>query len=142
MLEIVLSVSVTLLLGYIAYRYRLHYIRKGFNVELEKASKVAIEKSKSVIRGQVSEQLVPLFNDFPYTLSDIKFSGQPIDYLVFDGMSGVRDGNSGEITIIFADVKTGVANKSKVQREISNAIKNGRIRFETWVVNNGKLEVK
>jgi predicted Holliday junction resolvase-like endonuclease len=47
-----------------------------------------------------------LFPDFPYELSDCKFSGQPIDFIVFKNMSKVRDGEDAEIEIIIADVKS------------------------------------
>jgi predicted Holliday junction resolvase-like endonuclease len=68
--------------------------------------------------------------------------GQPIDYIVFKGMSDVRDLENGEISIIFADVKVNTSRNTKVQNAIKEAVKAGRVRFETWHVKDGKLHIK
>lgn len=116
---------------------------KYYKEKLEKVSKEAIAKSKAVIRGQVAEEIVPMFKNFPYTLSDLKFFGQPLDYIVFENMSAVRDGKEEEITIIFADVKSNTARNSKVQNAIKKAIVNKNIRFENWNIDlEGNLKIK
>lgn len=128
----------------------LHYKQKEaldeltdeYTTSIAKHRSDAIKQSKAVIRGKVSEEFIPLFPDFPYNLSDCKFSGQPIDYLIFNGMSNVRDDSIGEIEIIFADVKVNSATKTKVQRAIENAIKEGRVRFETWNIKDNKIIIK
>lgn len=102
----------------------------------------AIAQSKAVTRGQVTEQMLPLFPDFPYKMSECKFSGQPIDYIVFEGMDTFRDAETGQISIIFADVKVGSAQRTKVQNGIKKAVEEGRVRFETWIVNNNKIKIK
>lgn len=71
-------------------------------------------------------------------MSDCKFSGQPLDFLVFKGMSDLRDGINTEIEIIFADVKVNTSKRNKIQNEIKKAIENNRVRFETWNINNDK----
>lgn len=109
----------------------------------EKIRKESLEASRNTIRGQVSEEIIPLSKNFPHSLSDCKFFGQPIDYIVFDGLSDYRDGKDRQISIVFADVKTGNAKLSKVQRGIREAIGNGRVRFETWKFDNdNKLSIK
>lgn len=112
--------------------------------EIETSRKDAIKRSKSVIRAAISEDIIPLFPDFPYDLSDLKLFGKPIDYIVFDGMSEFRDGNKDkEITIVMADLKTGNAVKTPVQKAIMKAIQDGKIRFEEWRIDeNNKLIVK
>lgn len=112
--------------------------------ELEEARKDAVKKSKSVTRGHVSEQIIPVLDGFPYLLSDCKFSGAPFDYTVFDGMSDFRDGDKNkEISVIFADVKTGNSRRTPVQNAIKKAIEAGRVRYEQWEVNeNNQLNLK
>jgi len=100
--------------------------------------KESLKKSKDVIRGQVSQEFIPMFPEFPYNLSDCKFSGAPLDYIVFKGMSDLRDGNGTEIEVIFADVKVNKSQRSKVQNGIKKAIEEGRVKFETWVINEDK----
>ena len=110
-------------------------------IKLQRAE--AIMQSKAVTRGQVTEHMLPLFPGFPYTMSDVKFSAQPIDYLVFEGMSTFRDGKEAEISIILADVKVGSAQRTKVQNAIKKAVEEGRVRFETWTVDkDNKIKIK
>lgn len=117
------------------------------NVEMKlvenKARAESVKKSKEVIRGQVTEQLVPVLPGFPYNFSDVKFFGQPFDYVIFDGMTEFRDGNKEkEISIIFADVKTGSSVYSPVQNAIKKAILAGRIKVETFNVKDNQLNIK
>lgn len=116
-------------------------VRKEIETEIRKDS---LKRSKSIIRGSVNEEILPLFSEFPYKISDLKLFGNPIDYVVFDGMSEFRDGNrEKEISIIVADLKTGKASKTPVQNAIKRAIESGRIRFEEWRVDeNNKLNIK
>lgn len=106
--------------------------------EIVNARRDAVKKSKDVIRGQISEEFVTMFPGFPYSMSDSKFSGSPIDYIVFNGMSALRDGEEAEIEVIFADVKVNTAQRSKVQNGIKKAIEEGRVRFETWTIDKDK----
>lgn len=120
-------------LVYVIYRIRI----KGIS-DIEKARKDSLQRSKSVIRGKVSEEFIPLFPDFPYELSDCKFSGQPIDFIVFKNMSKVRDGEDAEIEIIIADVKVNKSKRTKVQNAIKKAIEDKNFRFETWQIDENK----
>ena len=85
----------------------------------------AIEQSRSVLRGQVAEQLVPLTGGFPYDPSDARFLGHPIDYVVFEGLSGGE-----EVEVVLVEVKTGGARLSKREAAIRDAVEAGRVRFE------------
>lgn len=82
--------------------------------------------SKAVIKGQVAEQMYPLHIKCPFDIQDMKFFGQPFDYIVLKGYS------NGAITeIIFADIKTGSARLSSVQRSMRECIEAGRISWQT-----------
>lgn len=127
----------------------LYFTKKIDKINQEHKKKItterieAIQQSKSVTRGQVTEHLLPLFPGFPYSMSDVKFSAQPIDYLVFEGMSAFRDGKDAQISIILADVKVGSAQRTKVQNAIKKAVEEGRVRFETWVIDkDNKIKIK
>lgn len=98
--------------------------------------------SRNTVRGQVSEELAPLFPGFPYNLSDCKFSGSPHDYLVFNNMSAIRDGDKTKaLEIIIAEVKTNKGRPTIIQKAIKEAINNGRVRFETWRIVDNKLTI-
>lgn len=98
--------------------------------ELIKARKDALEKSRSVIRGQATEHLAPFIIEGTNP-KDYRFIGNPIDYIYFEGLSDILDGKANEINkICFIDIKTGKSNLNKSQRQIRNAIKNNKITFE------------
>jgi predicted Holliday junction resolvase-like endonuclease len=86
----------------------------------------SLKKQRSVVKGQLVEQIAPLLPEFSYDTSDAKFFGQPIDFVVFDGMS------EGEVRkVVLLDVKTGKASLNKVQRQIRDAIERGDVEFHT-----------
>ena len=70
--------------------------------------KDAIEKSKAVITGKVTEHLIPYLPEFKYNPKDARFIGSPIDLIVFDGL------DDGELRkIVFVEVKSGKSTLSK-----------------------------
>jgi len=93
----------------------------------------ASDRSRVVLKGKIAEHMVPLLGDiFKYDPSDARFIGAPIDYLIFDGYTRVKDDNSDEpITVILADVKTGGARLNKTERRIKEAVEQGRVKWET-----------
>ena len=69
---------------------------------------------------------------FKHNPSDARFIGAPIDYLIFDGYTNVKDGKSDEeIVVVLADIKTGKAQLSRTERKIKEAVEAGRVRWET-----------
>ena len=56
--------------------------------------------------GRISEQMVPLLPEFPFASADARFIGNPVDFVVFDGFTPVKDGK-GEISIVLVEVKKG-----------------------------------
>lgn len=145
---IIISVVAFILLIWLVIEEHKHKkeiiaLKVDYEVKLDSERKKAVQKSKDVTRGHISQEFIPLFPDFPYNMSDCKFSGSPLDFIVFKGMSDLRDGKDVEIEIIFADVKTNKAHRSKIQNGIKKAIENGRVSFETWTVQEDKqIKVK
>ena len=74
---------------------------------IQTARKDALKRSRSVLRGQASEHLAP-FVIADTNPKDYRFMGNPVDYICFDGLSDVLDGQSDSIkTVRFVDIKTG-----------------------------------
>ena len=82
--------------------------------------------SESVVKGKVWEQIAPYLPEFEYNPADARFVGDPIDYIIFSGMS---DGD-GPVEVIVADIKTGRAQLSGNQRRIREAIEGGHVSFK------------
>ncbi len=133
---LVIALVVYLIMG-MRLRHRIAIVEQNFAktwAEQESAlRKDATDRSRYVLKGKIAEHLVPLLSDiFRYDPSDARFIGAPIDYLIFDGYTAVKDNNSDEpITVILADVKTGNAQLNRTEKKIKEAVEAGRIRWET-----------
>ena len=97
------------------------------------AQKRSVNTSRAVLKGKMAEQFAPILPEFQYLPSDAKFLGDPVDYVVFDGYTDFRDGDgtADDIEVILLDIKSGGARLSKGQQAIAQAIREGRVRFET-----------
>jgi len=111
--------------------------------ELGKAIKSSNIKSRSILRGKNAEHYVPFSDDFleEFSPSDAKFLGNPIDYVIFKNASKITDKEEADIEIVFADVKTGKSQLTKLQRCIKKAVEEGRISWRTFELRNKEYDV-
>ena len=118
-------------------RHRIAIIEKEFAktwAEQESAvRKDAADRSRFVLKGKIAEHMIPMYAEvFKHDPSDARFIGSPIDYLIFDGYTAVKDsGSDEEITVVLADIKTGNAQLNRTERKIKEAVENGRVQWET-----------
>lgn len=89
----------------------------------------AAKRSRAVRDGYRIEQLLPLSTDWPYSPDDARFIGAPIDYLVFDGLD---EGDLREV--VFVEVKSGQSPLSAREKQVRDAIADGRVAFVEWRV--------
>lgn len=81
--------------------------------------------AKAVNIGKVVEKIAPSLPGFPVTSSDCRSLLEPIDYVVFRGLSA-----KGRIdSIIFVDVKTGRGRLSGMQSQVRNLVDCGKVRL-------------
>ena len=106
------------------------------------AQKRSVNTSRAVLKGKMAEQLAPIMPEFQYLPSDAKFLGDPVDYVVFDGYTDLRDGEgrAEDIEIVLIDIKSGGARLTKGQVAIAQAIQAGRVRFETVRIDFDTIE--
>ena len=93
------------------------------------AKKAAVRRSRSVLSGMFAEQLAPYLPDFPFSPTEAKFIGAPIDFLVFKGMDEQRIEE-----VIFVEVKSGSARLNHNERSLKDATTNKRIRWHEYRV--------
>ena len=93
--------------------------------EEQKIRQDAVHRSHAVIKGKITEHLVPWFSKFPYNPSDARFLGSPVDFIIFNGLS---EGNLNEIVIV--EVKTGSSSLSPRERSVARIVEDRKIRFE------------
>jgi predicted Holliday junction resolvase-like endonuclease len=127
-LALVLLLAAACIVGVLSYRAgkdrgRLE-AELGERERMELARKDAVERSRSVLSGQLSEQIAPWLPNFPVNPSDARFVGKPVDFVAF---CGAEEGVVHEI--VFIEVKTGRATLSQVERSVRDAIVQGRVRW-------------
>lgn len=91
--------------------------------------KEAIAKSRSVLTGHFSEQLSPYLPDFPFSPTECRFIGKPVDFIVFKGADEKQIDE-----VVFVEVKSGNAKLSPQERNLKNAIDKKKVRFEEYRV--------
>jgi len=73
--------------------------------------------------GKILEKLAPALDGFGYNPRDCRPLFDPIDYIVFQGLSQGSQVDS----LVFVDIKTGGAGLSQRQRSIRDAVTSGRV---------------
>ena len=99
--------------------------------EVEKARADSVKRQRSILKGQATEHLAPYINS-EYNPKDYKFIGDPIDYVIYDGLSNIKSKDDELVKIIFMDIKTGKSNLNRVQRAIRKCIQDGRVEFQVY----------
>ena len=103
--------------------YRLLF--EKWKKEYEKTiRKDAASKSQSTLIGKITEHFIPYLPDFPYNPQDARFLGAPIDFIIFDGMS---EGELKEIVLV--EVKTNKGSLSKRERQLRDAVDDGKVKW-------------
>ena len=115
------------------YEQKIQALMLAQQQETQQAVKKSLNTSRATIKGRIAEQFAPMLPEFNYLPSDAKFLGDPVDYVIFNGYTEWRDGNlaAEDIEVVLMDIKSGGARLSKGQLAIEQAVKQGRVRFET-----------
>jgi predicted Holliday junction resolvase-like endonuclease len=84
--------------------------------------------AKAVNVGFILERIAPSFDTFPFINNDCRSLFDPIDYIIFEGLSKKGVVNK----IIFTDIKTGAARLKNNQKEIKSLVENKKVDFKTY----------
>ena len=98
--------------------------RRKDREEARQARKVFETRSRATLKGQLSEQLAPYLPGFPYSPSEARFIGKPVDFLIFEGMDQKDIRN-----VVFVEVKSGGSRLSPQERKLRDAIQNKRVSW-------------
>jgi len=106
--------------------------------ELDMAIKDAVDKSRGALKGQAAEIMVPHLPGFVYLPADMHFIGHPIDYIVFKGLTNLRDNGDYDtkLEVILLEIKQGQSHLSRYQQAIKEAIEDKRVSFITMFVDD------
>ena len=118
-----------LFLVYIGYKLGSLVKDQEWNEKLPKIRQDSVKKSREVLTGQFSEQLAPFMPNFPYSPTECKFLGKPIDFIVFKGLDKKEPSE-----IVFVEVKSGKSNLSTVERKIRDIVKKKKVKWVEYRV--------
>ena len=86
--------------------------------------KDAIERSARTLSGKTLEKLIPFLEKFPYNSHDLRWLGDPIDFIVFDGYS-----EKSPKGLVFVEVKSGNGELTKSQNQIKELIEKKKVKW-------------
>lgn len=98
---------------------------KGRKMKIPMKSEVG---AKSVNLGFLLERLAPTLTGFKFNKNDCRSLFDPIDYVIFEGLSTKKKVSK----ILFVDIKSGGARLSQKQKQIKQAVKDGKVTFKTY----------
>ncbi|MEM5875388.1 MAG: Holliday junction resolvase-like protein [Candidatus Aenigmatarchaeota archaeon] len=104
-------------------------VRKHIEEIEEKIKREAIERSARSLSGKTVEKLVPIIKTFKHNPHDVRWLGDPIDFIVFDGLS---EGKVKGIT--FVEVKSGKSKLNERERKIREAVEKKKVYWEEFKV--------
>ena len=97
----------------------------SFSNRLKKERQDAVNRSRAVIAGQMTEQIAPFLKSFPCNPADARFIGKPVDFIAFPGL--MENNEVKEVLLI--EVKTGASALSNREKEVRKAVEQGRVRY-------------
>ena len=97
----------------------------SFSNRLKKERQDAVNRSRAVIAGQMTEQIAPFLKGFPCNPADARFIGKPVDFIAFPGL--MENNEVKEVLLI--EVKTGASALSNREKEVRKAVEQGRVRY-------------
>jgi predicted Holliday junction resolvase-like endonuclease len=111
---------------------RIEELLQGRERDLLSARRDSVERARSSLKGQIAEQMAPLLPGFVYRPADARFLGDPIDYIVFNGYTSLRDegADGADLEIVLLEVKQGRSVLTPFQRRIASSVEKGKLRFE------------
>jgi predicted Holliday junction resolvase-like endonuclease len=108
-------------------RERIKDRKRALADQRERMTRRAQNTAAAVSLGKIIEKIVPSFTTFNYAPGDCRALFEPIDYLVFSGLTTARRVEA----LSFIEVKSGGARLTKNQRNIKTIAESGKVTFET-----------
>jgi predicted Holliday junction resolvase-like endonuclease len=102
-------------------------VKEWLEKEEQKIREDAIQRSARILSGKTLEKLVPFLENFNYDPHDVRWLGDPIDLVIFDGHS---KGNLNQV--VFCEVKSGESKLTSVQNKIKELIEKKKVKWEEF----------
>jgi predicted Holliday junction resolvase-like endonuclease len=134
--------------AYLFFRQRIGVIEDRARNDLDRwkiectdgIRKDSVNRSRSTLKGRISEQMAPLLPEFPFSPADARFIGNPIDFVVFDGYTLAKDEKAESISVVLVEVKKGKGRLSREENLFRTAVEEGRVSWRTVVLKDEDAE--
>ena len=128
--------------AYLLFRQRIGIIEERAHNDLERwkmectdtIRKDSVNRSRSTLKGRISEQMAPFLPAFPFSPADARFIGNPIDFVVFDGYTKAKDEKADTISVILVEVKKGKGKLTREENLVRKAVEEGRVSWRTVIL--------
>ncbi|ATZ61545.2 MAG: Holliday junction resolvase-like protein [Methanosarcinales archaeon Met12] len=94
----------------------------------------AIQRSALTRSGKALEKLCPFLADFGYDPHDVRWLGDPVDLIVFDGYAEGHRTGDGLRQIVFVEIKSGKSKLTKAQRKIKALVTDGKVCWDEFKI--------
>ena len=106
------------------YRVRFEQWKNEYGREVAAA---AIKGSQAAISGRVLEKFAPIAPGFDFNPRDARFIGDPVDFVIFDGLS------EGQVRgVVFLEVKSGAGGLNANERRVREVIAERRVQWQLF----------
>ena len=85
----------------------------------------SVSSSRRTLVGKFIEKFVPFLSKIPFLPADMHFLGQPVDYIVFEGL-----GENKIKRVTFLEVKTGKSKLTPREKSLKDTIESRRVRWQ------------
>jgi len=129
---IILLIAIVLYLWFKNREWKLKFeqrVEEFLKQEEEKIRRDAIERSARSLSGKALEKFVPFLERFPYDAHDVRWLGDPVDLIIFDGYSR---GNPKKV--VFCEVKSRESKLSKKQNAIKKIVEGRAVEWDEFRV--------
>jgi predicted Holliday junction resolvase-like endonuclease len=131
---LIVAVSIIVLISIISFVYIRtisKYEKTIAELVAENSKVVSHRKSSEVRLGRMAEQFAPIIKGYPYNPNKFKFLGDPIDGVQINPDS-----------IVLIEFKTGKARLTDSQKHVKKLVQEGKVRFETFRMNEAGGSIK
>ncbi|TAL48310.1 hypothetical protein EPN87_00850 [archaeon] len=132
-LVILAAVSVYLFLTNLEWKYKFgSLVKERIENEEQKIREDAISRSARTLSGKTLEKLVPFLEKFNHDPHDVRWLGDPIDLVIFDGYS--HNNHDGIDKITFCEIKSGDSKITASQKKIKEIIEKKKVEWEEFKI--------
>ena len=113
---------------YIRYQEELADRQKALRKRRRFIPKDSEERAEATNIGLIFERIAPALGGFGFDRNDCRALFDPIDYVIFQGLS--RNGKVDRI--VFTDIKTGDAKLKRPQKQVRDVVNKKKVSFDVY----------